>query len=91
MTTGFMADECFSGPLIRAMKEAGFDVIRSADFEPAAPDHLPTHGVVRVALKSMDKKDQSGRLIKALFDLEDTVRGAMVTIEPKRTRVRPLK
>ena len=76
MTTGFMADECFSGPLIRAMKEAGFDVIRSADFEPAAPDHLPTHGVVRVALKSMDKKDQSGRLINGDYPFDKPMRHA---------------
>ena len=113
---GFLADECFSGPLVRAMKTASFEVSRSADTTPAATDEqvlalafaqnrvlltedndfadlvvrlrLPTHGVVRVALKSLSKSEQTVRFLKALTDLGDKVRGAMVTIEPTRTRVR---
>ncbi len=34
----FMADECFSGPIIRAMRAFGFDVKRSAESLPAAGD-----------------------------------------------------
>ena len=34
----FLADECFSGPLIRALRTAGFDVTRSADTALSAPD-----------------------------------------------------
>ena len=34
----FLADECFSGPLVRALRAAGFDVVRSADRFPSAPD-----------------------------------------------------
>ena len=34
----FIADECFSGPLLRALRSAGFDVMRSADTMPAARD-----------------------------------------------------
>ena len=114
----FLADECFSGPLVRAMRTAGFDVSCSADTARAAPDEqvlalafnqgrilltedndfgdlvvrfgLPAHGVVRVALKSLGKPDQAVRLIKALNELGDKVQGAMVTIEPSRTRVRPI-
>ena len=115
---GFLADECFAAPLIRAMRAAGFDVARSADSAPAAPDEqvlalafsqhrvlltedndfgdlvirfcLPTRGVVRVALKSLSRPDQAVRLVKALNVLGGKVQGAMVTIEPSRTRVRPL-
>lgn len=111
-----LADECFSGPLVRAMPAARFDVSRSADTDPGAPDEhvlalafsharilltedndfgdlvfrlgLPTHGVVRVALKSLGKPDQATRLIKAVTELGETVRGALVTIEPTRTSVR---
>jgi predicted nuclease of predicted toxin-antitoxin system len=118
MMAGFLADECFSGYLVRAMRAVGFDVARSADIAPGASDEhvlalavaqsrilltedndfgdlvvrlrLPTHGVVRVALKSLDKPHQAARLIKALGELEDKVRDAMVTIEPNRTRIRPL-
>ena len=115
---GFLADECFSGPLLRALRQAGFDVSRSSDDAPGALDdevlalafaqrrvlltedndfgnlvvrlRLPTVGVVRVALKSMPRPDQPGRVVKALTDLSDKVLGAMVTIEPGRARVRPL-
>jgi predicted nuclease of predicted toxin-antitoxin system len=38
MMVKFLADECFSGPLVRALREAGFDVVRSADQFPSAPD-----------------------------------------------------
>ncbi len=114
----FLSDECFSGPLLRAMRQANFDVIRSADIAPAASDEqvlgiafaqnrvlltedndfgdlvvrfgYPNHGVVRVALKSLDKSAQARRLIAALNDLGDKVSGALVTIEPNRTRVRAL-
>ena len=114
----FLADECFAGPLVRAMRAAGYDVPRSADTFPAAPDEqvlalafaqgrvlrtedndfgdlvvrlgLPTHGVIRVDLKSLHKADQAVRLIKALNELGEKVRGAMVTIEPNRTRMRSL-
>ena len=34
----FLADECFSGPLFRALVAAGFDAVRSIDFSPAASD-----------------------------------------------------
>jgi predicted nuclease of predicted toxin-antitoxin system len=34
----FLADECFSGALVRALRDDGFDVIRSADTLPSAPD-----------------------------------------------------
>ena len=118
MMVSFLADECFSGPLLRAMKAAGYDVVRSQDIAPAAPDErvlaiafvqgrvlltedndfgdlvvrfgLPNHGVVRVALKTLDKAEQVHSLLRALNDLNDKVLGALVTIEPKRTRVREL-
>ena len=114
----FLADECFSGPLVRAMRASGFDVVRSAVTHPAAADEqvlalafaqgrilltedndfgdlvvrfgLPTHGVTRVDLKSLSKADQVVRLIKAVKDLDKKMLGAMVTIEPSRTRVRQL-
>ncbi len=114
----FLADECFSGSLIRALIAAGVDVKRSAETHPSAPDPdvlrlayehgrvlltedndfgdlvvrfgLPTHGVVRVDLKAMKKDAQSRRLVAALRTLGERVRGALVTIEPSRSRVRKL-
>jgi predicted nuclease of predicted toxin-antitoxin system len=34
----FLADECFSGKIIRALRSAGVDVVRSADSCPSAND-----------------------------------------------------
>jgi predicted nuclease of predicted toxin-antitoxin system len=115
----FLADECFSGALVRALLAAGIDVIRSADSHPSAPDEqvlriafdggrilltedndfgdltvrlgLPTHGVVRVDLKPLDKAAQAVRVVKALGELGDKVDGALVTIEKSRTRLRRLR
>ena len=112
----FLADECFSGPLLRAMLSAGFDVIRSADTIPSAPDEdvlalaysqgrvlltedtdfgeltvrlaLPTHGVIRVDLKSLNRARQSHRLVAGLLALGEQAIGSLTTIEPTRTRVR---
>lgn len=114
----FLADECFSGALVRALRAAGFDVIRSVDAIPSAPDEdvlalahrqgrilltedndfgelavrlgLPTHGVVRVDVKALDRSAQVLRVVNALTTLGDQVNGALVTIEPTRTRRRPL-
>ncbi|MDZ4841741.1 MAG: DUF5615 family PIN-like protein [Hyphomicrobium aestuarii] len=35
---GYLADECLAGPLVVALIEAGFDVKRSAETIPSAPD-----------------------------------------------------
>lgn len=113
-----MADECFSGSLIRALRDAGFDITRSADTIPSAPDEqvlalayaenrilitedndfgelavrlgFAAHGVVRVSLQGLDKHTQARRLVQALTKLGSTVEGAIVTVEPSRTRVRRL-
>ena len=112
----FLADECFAGPLIRALQAAGFDVVRSADTARSAPDEnvlalayaqgrvlltedndfgdltvrlkLPTHGVVRADLHALDKAARAARLVAALTELGPKIEGALVTIEPARTRVR---
>jgi len=115
----FLADECFSGPLIRALRAAGFDISRSADSIPAAPDEdvlalalsqawivltedtdfgeltvrlgLPTHGIVRVNLKALPRMQREPRVVAALTAVGDQVAGALVTIEPTRTRLRKLR
>ena len=115
----FLADECFSGPLYRALRAAGFDIARSADVCPAASDEdvlklaydqgrilltedndfgdltvrlgFPTHGVVRVDLKALERTAQVTRIVHALTDLGTNVKGALVTIEATRTRVRRLE
>jgi predicted nuclease of predicted toxin-antitoxin system len=51
---------------------------------------LPTLGVIRVALKPLDKPAQAQRLLGARASLGDRVDGALVTIEVARTRVRKL-
>jgi len=40
MTLRFFSDECFNGAVFKAMKEAGFDIVRSRDFLPAADDEV---------------------------------------------------
>lgn len=115
----FLADECFSGPLLRALRVAGFDVTRPADVMPGTADRevlalalsqgrviltedtdfgeltvrlgLPTHGVIRVDLRSLDRAAQARRLIVCLEALSDSVIGALVTIEPTRARLRRLE
>ena len=114
----FLADECFSGSLLRALRVAGFDVTRPADLQPGASDSdvlalafaqsrviltedtdfgeltvrlgLPTHGVIRVELNSLDKLAQAQRLISCLLTVGEGVVGALVTVEPTRTRLRAL-
>ncbi len=34
----FLADECFPGPMLRALRQAGFDVARSSELLPGADD-----------------------------------------------------
>ena len=58
--------------------------------ELAVRFNLQTHGVVRVALKPLVVAQQVDRLIGALDDLGSQVYGALVTIEPRRTRLRKL-
>ena len=114
----FLADECFSGALIRAMLAAGYDVtLSSAEARGAADEEvlslalregrvlltedndfgdltvrlgLPTHGVVRIELKQLEKVAQAQRLLDALATLGNQLEGALVTIEVARTRVRTL-
>ena len=114
----FLADECFSGPLLRALRAEGFDVSRPADLAQSASDRdvlalafaqgrvvltedadfgeltvrlgLPTRGVVRVDLKSLDRAAQAQRLVSCLLALGEQVIGALVTVEPARTRLRRL-
>jgi predicted nuclease of predicted toxin-antitoxin system len=34
----FLADECFSGPMFRALRAAGFDILRSTETLPSGDD-----------------------------------------------------
>jgi predicted nuclease of predicted toxin-antitoxin system len=114
----FIADECFSGPLLRALRIAGYDVSRSAETLPAAPDQavlalaltqgrvmltedtdfgeltvrlgLPTYGIIRVDLRLLSRSDREARIVAAVRALGDRVIGALVTVEPARTRLRVL-
>jgi predicted nuclease of predicted toxin-antitoxin system len=38
VTPRFLADECFSGPMFRALLNAGFDIVRSAEVLPSGDD-----------------------------------------------------
>ncbi|MGO8779487.1 MAG: DUF5615 family PIN-like protein [Rhodomicrobium sp.] len=112
----YIADECFSGRILRSLRDAGLDVIRSADMKPAADDievlalafsenrvlltedtdfgdlivrfGLATHGVVRLDLNSLGREARAQRALHALLQLGESVRGAVVSIEPSRTRIR---
>lgn len=112
----YIADECFSGYILRTLRDAGFDVTRSADTNPSASDvevlalafsenrilltedtdfgdlivrfGLPTHGVVRPGLNSLSREARAQRALNALVQLGESVRGAIVSIEPTRTRIR---
>jgi predicted nuclease of predicted toxin-antitoxin system len=115
----FLADECFSNSIVRALVVAGFDVKRSQELLPSAPDELvlafayregrilltedndfddlvvrlgfATHGVVRVALDTLDRDAKCARGVSALQALGPRVGNAIVTIEERRTRVRALE
>ena len=97
---------------------AGFDVTRSSDTLPSAPDEqvlalahqqgrvlltedndfgdlvvrlgLPTRGVVRADLKTLDRSAQATRIVDALLALGDKIEDTLVTVEPGRCRVRKL-
>ena len=51
---------------------------------------LPVLGLIRVDLKSISRDAQVTRVIESLRQLGDEVRGAIVSIEPSRTRLRKL-
>jgi|SRR5208337_384453 len=112
----YIADECFSGLILRALRDAGFDVIRSADIRPSASDvevlalafsegrvlltedtdfgdlivrfGLQTHGVIRLDLRSLSRTARVQRTLHALMQLGEGVRGAIISIEPSRIRIR---
>ncbi len=116
MMPAFIAGECFSGHILRTLRDAGLDVIRSADINPSAHDTevlalafsenrilltedtdfgdlivrfgLQTHGVVRLDLNAWSRKARAQRTLQALLTLGEDVRGAIVSIEPSRTRIR---
>jgi predicted nuclease of predicted toxin-antitoxin system len=114
----FLADECFPMFIVRALRDAGFDVERSADTHPGAPDRevldlaarerrilltedtdfgelavrlkLPAPGIVRIDLKTLSRDAQAARVVETLARLGDEISGAIVSIEPSRTRIRRL-
>jgi len=116
MMLAYIADECFSGRVLGALRDAGFDVIRSADINPSASDievlalafsenrilltedtdfgdlivrfGFQTHGVVRLELNALSREARAQRTVQALIQLGEDVRGAIVSIEPSRTRIR---
>jgi predicted nuclease of predicted toxin-antitoxin system len=118
MTAAYIADECFSGRVLRALRDAGFDVIRSVEINPSASDvevlelafsagrilltedtdfgdlvvrsGLRTRGVVRLELNALSRQARAQRAVQALTQLGEGAWGAIVSIEPSRTRVRRL-
>lgn len=116
MTIAFLADECFPAFIIQALREAGFDVSRSADTKPGVADTevlelavreqrilltedndfgelairlgLPSAGIIRIDLKSLGKVAQATRVLETVARLGTEARGAIVSIEPSRTRIR---
>jgi predicted nuclease of predicted toxin-antitoxin system len=51
---------------------------------------LPTPGVVRIDLKSMNREAQIARVLESLAILGEDVERAIVSIEPSRTRIRKI-
>ncbi len=118
MMPAYIADECFSGRVLRALRDAGFDVTRSAEINPSAKDvevlalaylqdrilltedtdfgdlvvrfGLRTHGVVRLELNALSRQARAQRAVQALTQLGEGAWGAIVSVEPSRTRVRRL-
>ncbi|MBC8048938.1 MAG: hypothetical protein H7X92_02180 [Chitinophagales bacterium] len=63
-----------------------------ADFgELAIRFKAQTLGVVRIALKSVDREARNIRVVAALSSLGETVCNVLVVIEPGRIRRRPLR
>ena len=51
---------------------------------------MPTIGVVRLDLEGLDRNSRALRSVEAIQRLGSQMKGALVTIEPQRTRIRPL-
>jgi predicted nuclease of predicted toxin-antitoxin system len=51
---------------------------------------LPTLGIVRLDLEGLPSSARARRAVEALKQVGDQVKGALVTIEAKRTRIRQL-
>jgi predicted nuclease of predicted toxin-antitoxin system len=62
----FLADECFSGAIIRALRKAGFDVERSADSMPAASDQDVLEYAVREVRVLLTEDNDFGELTMSL-------------------------
>jgi predicted nuclease of predicted toxin-antitoxin system len=62
----FLAEECFSGAIIRALREAGFDATRSADLIPAAADQDVLELAVREQRVLLTEDNDFGELTMRL-------------------------
>ena len=51
----FLADECFPGPMVRALRQAGFEVARSSELLPGAEDRNVLGLAVRERTHSFDR------------------------------------
>jgi Domain of unknown function (DUF5615) len=69
----FLADECFSNSIVRALVAAGFDVKRSQELLPGAADEL----VLALAYTTVASKPVVGAFIHGSLDFIGMVRGVL--------------
>lgn len=62
----FLADECFSGFIVRALQDAGFDVVRSIDIMPGADDRAVLDLAVREGRVLLTEDTDFGELTMRL-------------------------
>jgi predicted nuclease of predicted toxin-antitoxin system len=66
MMPAFLADECFSGLILRALQAAGFDVVRSIDIMPGADDRAVLELAVREGRVLLTEDTDFGELTMRL-------------------------
>lgn len=66
MMPAFLADECFSGFILRTLQDAGFDVVRSIDVMPGADDRAVLDLAVREGRVLLTEDTDFGELTMRL-------------------------
>ena len=89
----FVADESCAGPVIRALREAGHDVIAIAEVAKGATDEQvlargrSTAGVLLVRFRSRARRAKPATVVEAVAKLGSRLQGAFAVVEPGRVRL----
>jgi nucleoside-diphosphate-sugar epimerase len=98
----FLADESCGGPVVRALREAGHDVVAIAEVARGATDEQvleralnekvyargrSSAGVILVRFDSRARQAKPATVVEAVAKLGSRLRDAFTVVEPGRVRI----